>query len=561
MTLPWVMGMVGLCKRRQGGLALALALTCASPLALAADVVHPVQQGDTLYDIADTYLADPQQWPELARVNGNPDPMRLPVGSFITVPESLLRNKAGGAVALHVSGSVTHIRADGTREPLAAGERLIDGESVSTSRNGFATLELADGSLVRITGDSDVQLERLKYVVSRKRADTQIDVSRGRVESTVPPQRASGSRFRISTPLMAAGVRGTRFGVSVLPDGHATSDVLSGEVEVIPHRGARRAVRVSAGKGNVTTAQRGVSAPSALLAAPDLSALPAVQQRPLLDLSFPAVQGAQAYRAYVSLDAALYRVEANDVVPTPRVRFDTLDDGDYVVVVRAIDAQGIEGEPATRALRLKARPEPPLTQRPMHESVVEQDSTTLVWTSAVGATGYDVQLARDAGFSTLVQERTALTHNTLDLTDLASGDYYWRIRTHAPDRVGHADLGPFGDARRFSVRPPMGGASLEQTLDEGVVFRWDGEPGQRFRLQLAHDAGFAAIAHQLDTTEPQTPSLTLPGGDYFLRYQATDADGYVRQFSSTQRVQVTSYVGTTFGGALRAADGSGILRQ
>lgn len=559
MRLPWVIEGAAPRKRRQAGLMLALAFS--TSLALAADVVHSVQDGDTLYDIANTYLADPQQWPELARVNGNPDPLRLPLGSVITVPESMLRNKAGGAVALHVSGNVTHIRADGAREPLAAGMRLIDGESVSTSRNGFATLELADGSLVRITGDSDVQLERLKYVVSRKRADTQIDVSRGRVESTVPPQRASGSRFRISTPLMAAGVRGTRFGVSVGADGHATSDVLSGEVEVIPHRGARRAVRVSAGKGNVTTAQRGVAAPTALLSAPDLSALPAVQQRPLLDVSFPAVSGAQAYRAYVSLDAALYRVEANDVVPTPRVRFDTLDDGDYVVVVRAIDAQGVEGEPATRALRLKARPEPPITQGPTHESVVEQNSTTLSWTTAMGATAYDVQVARDAGFGTLVHEHTALTQTTLDLRDLASGDYYWRIRTHAPDRVGNADLGPFGDARRFSIRPAMGGASLEQTLDEGVVFRWDGEPGQRFRLQLAHDAAFANMAHQLDTTEPQTPSLTLPGGDYFLRYQATDADGYVRKFSSTQQVRVVSYIGTAFGGALRASDGSGILRQ
>src|SRR5690606_27245436 len=115
----------------------------------------------------------------------------------------------------------------------------------------------------RIAGDSIARMEQLKYVVRRKRSDTVIDMERGRVESSVARQ-AGRSRFRIQSPLMAAGVRGTHFGVSVTPDGTVTSDVLEGAVQVAALASAV-SVRVNAGHGTVASSASKVATPSRLL--------------------------------------------------------------------------------------------------------------------------------------------------------------------------------------------------------------------------------------------------------------------------------------------------------
>lgn len=129
---------------------------------------------------------------------------------------------------------------------------------------------MADGSVVRVAGDSELRLERLKYSLTKKRADTSLALDKGRVESRVPPQRPSGSRFQIDTPLMAAGVRGTEFGVSMRDGSAATSDVLEGEVELRVLRSGA-AARVGAGTGGAVAANAQAATLAPLLAAPDLT--------------------------------------------------------------------------------------------------------------------------------------------------------------------------------------------------------------------------------------------------------------------------------------------------
>src|SRR5690606_28153887 len=158
-------------------------------------------------------------------------PYRVPVGSRMEIPLELLRRKAGGATVVHVTGTVTRARPGQAAEALAMSERVVDGDTIETAPDGFVTLELARGSHVRIVGDSTVHMQRLRYVVRRKRADTLIEMDKGRVESSVPRRAGGGNRFRIQAPLMAAGVRGTHFGVTVTASGAVTSDVLEGVVD------------------------------------------------------------------------------------------------------------------------------------------------------------------------------------------------------------------------------------------------------------------------------------------------------------------------------------------
>ncbi|XAH25040.1 FecR domain-containing protein [Xylophilus sp. GW821-FHT01B05] len=542
--------------------ALALALHAGAQTA-PDDVQHTVQQGDTLSSLAQRYLDDARQWPALAQANGSPRPRRLPVGSVLRIPGELLRATGGSARVLHLSGTVTQVDPDGRERPLALDDALAQGQRVRTAHNGFVTLALADGSQLRVAGDSDLLLDRLRPEVVRRRAQTQLELRSGRVESRVMPQTPAGSRFEVRTPLMAAGVRGTRFGVSVTAAGGASGDVEEGLVEVQARDDAQAgsAVAVRPGEGTAMAAgERAPSAPTPLLAGPDLAGLPALHQRPLLDLPFPAVPGAVAYRGYVARDAALEQVEANMLVATPRLRFEGLDDGDYQVAVRAIDARGIEGPATQRAVRLKARPLPPATLQPLQDEELTSGTVLLQWAESPGASGYALQVAQDAQFQQLVADQPALAKSEFVLPDLASGIYHWRVRTRAAGRDGQPDAGPYGDVRSFSVRRPAALAQLVSVPGEGLVLRWDGEPGQRFLLQVARDEAFADIvlSRQIEDRQARLP---LASGRYWVRFQATDADGFVRRFSSPQQLRIEPALRSEDGNLPRASDGSRILLE
>jgi len=540
--------------------ALALALHAAAQTA-PADVLHTVAPGDTLSSLAQRYLDDAQQWPALAQANGSPRPRRLPVGSVLRIPGELLRAAGGSARVLHLSGTVTQIDPDGRERPLAQDEAVAQGQRVRTAHNGFITLALADRSQLRVAGDSDLLLDRLRPEVVRRRAQTLLELRSGRVESRVAPQTPAGSRFEVRTPLMAAGVRGTRFGVSVTAGGGASGDVEEGLVEMQASEEAQGGapVAVRPGEGTAMVAgDRAPGAPSPLLPGPDLAGLPALHERPLLDIPFPAVPGAVAYRGYVARDAALEQVEANALVATPRLRFEDLEDGDYQVAVRAIDGRGIEGAAAQQAVKLKARPLPPATLQPAQDEELPGGVVLLQWTERPGVTGYALQVARDAQFRQLVSDQPALAASEFTLPELASGVYHWRVRTRATGREGQPDLGPYGDVRSFSVRRPTAPAQLAPQAGEGLTLRWDGEPGQHFLLQVARDAAFSDIVLSRQSEERQA-RLPLAPGRYWVRFQATDADGFVRRFSSPQQVRIEPTLRSEDGNLPRASDGSRIL--
>lgn len=536
---------------------LALTLTL-FPTALPAEPVveHIVRDGQTLSALALEYLDDPTLWPELGAANDLRNPHLLPIGLNIGIPLELLRKKAGGATVMHVSGTVTRSRPGQAAAPLRLDERVVDGDIIETGANGFVTLQLADGSHVRITGNSIAHMQKLKYVVRRQRSDTDIEMQRGRVESTVAPQ-AGGNRFRIRSPLMAAGVRGTHFGVSITDQATVTSDVLEGSVQ-LSSTASRTSLRLDAGHGTVAASASQLARPTRLLEAPDLSSIPELHQQPLLDLAFPAVQGASEYRLYVALDAAMHRVVANTTATTPRMRIPDLPDGNYYISLRAIDAAGIDGKPATRRIELDARPLPPLTLSPVHHAEQALGDVTLRWTELPEAIGYGVELARDEQFHAAVFEPRLVQGTETNAAELPSGSYFWRVRTIARDADGAFDYGPYSDARRFSVRRALPVRPVQ--AGDQLHLRWEGEPGQRFFLEVSDEPAFAAPVVQLHTDAREADLSSLPGGDYYLRVQVTDSDGYVRPFSPTQQFRAKSFLRTDHEDLVRLQDGSPLER-
>ncbi|MEQ1519098.1 MAG: FecR domain-containing protein [Usitatibacteraceae bacterium] len=264
------------------------------------------------------------------------------------------------------------------------GGTVSEGQQVETGDNGFVTLKLADGSTLVVQSKSKVKLETARTISKTDGIPvTQIKLESGRVEAQVEKQKRAGAgRFEISTPTSNMGVRGTKFRVSSEADAKSSrGEVLEGVVNVAG-ASAASALDLNAGFGTLVEQNKPPLPAIRLLAAPDLSATPKLQERPVLRFKFAESAGAAGYRAQVAADSAYNDMRAEGVFKTAEAKFADLADGQYFLRVRAIDAQGIEGSDASVAFRLKARPEPPFTSAPPNKDKFSGMQAEFVWASA-----------------------------------------------------------------------------------------------------------------------------------------------------------------------------------
>lgn len=527
--------------RRLLALVAQAALVSAAPMAWAAtddgEHVHVTTAGDTLIGLGRRYLVDPAQWPQLQRLNQVGDPRRLPVGRGLRIPLRLMRVEPVPAAVLAAGGAVRSGAA-----AVAAGQSLPEGAELDTGADGHVTVRLVDGTLLRLRGGARLRIDESRRVPAADSVRSGVRLDQGRVEVQAQPARGGQPGFRIQTPQGVLAVRGTEFRVAVEP-ARTSGEVLEGVVAVSGRDAA--AQRVAAGFGTVVDATGRVAAPQPLLAAPDLSGLPARHERPLVRLQLPAQPGASGYRVQVAGDPGFDVLLADVRSAGPELRIAGLADGRYPMRLRAVDANGLEGRDAQAVLVLKARPEPPLPRAPAPGAVLRGDAVELAWTGSSEAARYRLQVARaGAGdpFASPLLDLTDLTATEHRATGLAPGAYLWRVGAVRAD----GDAGPFGDAMGFELRalPPQAAPPGPPAVgDRGVRLFWpQGLPGQRFELQVARDAGFERLvtATTLAVTEFELP-LPAPGR-YFVRLRALDADGFVGPWSAAQYFDVPNCV-------------------
>ncbi|MBE0614415.1 MAG: FecR domain-containing protein [Burkholderiales bacterium] len=311
------------------------------------DFVVTVKQGDTLTGLAQQWLADPKRWPELQRHNKIEDPKRLAPGSTLAIPASLLREKPAEVKVISVSGKAR--KSDITL--IEAGDRLREGETIKTEENGYVTIQLVDGSTLRLQSRSDLKLERVRRLPGSDATETRIQLPSGQAEVKFNPGAAKASRFEIRTGFASAAVRGTEFRVGA--DARGTrSEVTEGTIAFAglqPNAGSDQslaAVPIPEGFGSIVDESRKPIAPVRLLAAPALPKEPVFQKAPALSLGFPALEGAVSYRAWLAADAKFQQIFGEAVLSQPEVNFSGLKAGSYVLKVRAIDKYGLEGRDA-----------------------------------------------------------------------------------------------------------------------------------------------------------------------------------------------------------------------
>lgn len=521
---------------------LALALGALTPQPVPAQSALPqpedvwrciIRQGDTLISLSRAYLRDPQEWRTIARLNRIDDPTRLRVGSALRVPLRLMKAFGGAAEVVWTRGDVRVVSTSGGSRTPAAGDRLSTGERIETGAGSAVRVRLVDGALLLVGERARVSLDDLTVYAFPGVTRTRIGVGEGRVEATVSPHRDPSSRYEIRTPVVTTAVRGTDFRVGMSEQEQtARAEVLSGRVDAAA---GAATVGLDPGFGLVATPTAPLAPPRAILAAPDLSALPPRVARLPVRVTWPALPQAARYRAQVFTTTGSGSQVADVIVDAPEARWPNLDDGAYRLVVRAIDAEGLEGRDATGAFEVDARPEPPFANAPANASRVYGDRTEFRWTKSDSAASYDLQIASDAAFTAPIVDAQAVADVTA-AHPLPPGSYYWRVAS----RTASGERGPFGDPVTFTQRRYPDGRNATAGVDRTTLtLRWSaGDPGETSEFQLAADRDFAKVLVNRALAESEVTVPRPEPGVYFLRVRALDADGVAGQYGPVQQIDV-----------------------
>ncbi len=497
------------------------------PAAAEEQFVYRAESGDTLIGIAGRLLIRPTDWPRVQRLNRIQNPRRIPVGSKIRIPMSWIRRDPESARVLTVQG-----RAESQGTPINTGALLPEGSLVTTGDDGYATLGLPDGSELTLQAGSTLRLETLRRYGDTDLRDTSLKLEQGRVETRVAPRRGQNGRFEIRSKVAVAGVRGTEFRVGAEEE-TARSEVLSGTVDVEGLASARH-VRVDAGFGTRVRGTAPPAEPRRLLPAPDLRALPALQERPLVRFEIPLPPGVEAWRAQVASDRGFQNVFAEGFARSADLRLSGIPDGEYWLRVRGVDSAGLEGLDAYHRFRLKARPEPPFPAAPAPDAKLTVGAVEFRWSQPEGANRYRIQVARDADFASVIRDQDRLPGLAHSLEGLEPGRYWWRLASARAD----GDRGPFGDPQGFTLKPLPPNPDPPDLDETQLRFSWPAEPAQRFLFQLAHDPQFSRLLAERELAEPRVTLDRPDPGSYYMRVRATDPDGYVGPFTSPQRFEV-----------------------
>ncbi|MCB1759614.1 MAG: FecR domain-containing protein [Gammaproteobacteria bacterium] len=507
----------------------AAALLLGTQTALYADdgVLHyPLRQGDNPWNITQRFLHGMEYWKPLLKLNGIDRPRHLKPGTTLTIPLQWLRVEPGGARVQAVSGEAD-LLSDGQTRPLRLDSELVAGDQVIIGENGSAVLEYSDGSTLLLAKDTRLTLTRADRFPGMGLADTRIRLDAGRTENRVKPR---GSRFEIDTPSASTAVRGTQFRASVDSQAPQISrvEVTRGEVAVSAAGTARG---ISAGFGTLVEKGKPPLPPVRLLPATRFIEPVPYSRRFPLEIRWQATNGASGYRLLANaLDSKVPLLD--QVTARTSLSTDALPDGSYRLTLRAIDANGLEGEESSLQFELDAQPQPPLALLPEIDQRVRSELPTFEWTRPGNGASARLQLFSQGDPTTPLLDVAQLEDARFTPDQLAPGDYSWRLQAEL-----NGEQGPWGVARTFTLRPAPAAPEIASSGDErSIRLQWpDSGEGRHYRVQLADSAKFDQLISEA-TLETPTWQTERPPMLSFFRVRVIDSDGYEGAWSVPQMI-------------------------
>ena len=529
-------------------------------------IEHRIKQGDTLERLATEFYGDVKLWPELQKSNQVANPKHLQPGSMLRIPVKFLPLQSAEVSFVQGQASVT---AKPGAEPaeLKVGQKLGEGAEIKVAPDSFVTVKLADGSLIRIQAQSDVQLQQLRRKGRAGSLQSVLEMQKGSVNATVGTEPDPTRKFEVRTPRATTSVRGTTFDVSLTEGGNALSSVTHGTVSV---QGSDRknAAQINQGQGIAVNSDGQVGQAQELLPSPDLSKLPdTMEDSNFLSFQIEPVQQASAYQVQVARDESMTEVLRSGTFQSAQVRMKLVDDGNYYVVARAVDGQQLPGMPAKRALKVKTQPPPPLYQQPAPGGTTSRTSGALQCTPVSGVQTYRIQVAANPeGFAQPLLDQKNSGDCSALLASLPVGSYLWRAASIRQLADGSPDQGPFSKPQAFKLadNPATPDLSAMNSAEDipGLHLQWPGEPDQTYRLQVSRTEDFAQILSDEKLDKSMWSATDVKPGTYYVRIKTLDtATGLESPFSAARQVRAAAEVQSAFGVPLTSSDGEPLTRK
>lgn len=516
-----------------------LVVTCLLGMpALAQDWVYSTRPGDNLWNLADEYLIDGVRYTtRLQRHNAISTPRQIPAGTRIRFPVRWLKQQPASARLVRKAGNVTLLSVGQTTPgPVAQGAALNIGDRLETGTDSAATVQFADGSRMLVQAQSALTFDSMSAYHTTGMVDTTMRLHRGRIENDVNKAVGPGSRFRIITPAAVAAVRGTDFRVGFRSDDETMfSEVTGGEVGVSAQNVTRE---LPAGFGLLAKTGSPPPPPRELLSAPVMAALPLRAERLLLAFEWPDIAGAASYRAQLYAAADLDSLLLDKVVNSARVEWNAPPDGEYVLRVRAVEADGLEGLSADHAFVLDARPVPPSPLKPVAGAKIQGPQQSLWWSQPEAAVFYHLQVARDEEFANRVVDMAGVTATKHELAPaLEPGNYWWRLAV--VNQAG--EKGPFGDPRALRVLavPAAIGAGSSTVGDDGVLISWGkAADAAGYELQIARDAQFSELVHDEVLKSTEYKFAQADSGTFYFRARGVSDENVHGPWSPVNQFEI-----------------------
>ncbi len=499
------------------------------------EFTYTVQAGDHPWNIAQRYLKDSAIALQLSRWNRIANDRRIAPGTVLRIPAQWLKLESTEVRVLSASGQATIVTGGDTARPVRNGEALHGGAVVRTGAQSSAMLAFDDGSRVLVR-----QASELRLVQSDRRAldggfIVQLELVRGALQNAVTPRtQGPRTRFEIRTPAAVAAVRGTEFRLHT-DAGTTWTEVLHGSVELASTSGA---VQAQAGFGSLARTAEAPEPTRPLLPAPTLNDLPQRIERLPIDWPLGPVAGAVAYRTELAPDTRFDTVLSDEINTLARTRVLDIADGNYLLRVRAIDSEGLEGLAAERQVVVHARPQAPALVSPIPDARTTETQPVFRWTAPDPGWNYQLEVRKaDAPDTAALQARATRTANGTTLASaLVPGEYLWRVASVMP---ATGRQGPWGDAQRFSVLPVAPEQVAVQHEPEQVTVRWPAVPfASGYDVQLTQDGTFLQplASHHAGAAQQQFGALAP--GSYQLRLRSVRQDGVAGPWGPVQDLEV-----------------------
>lgn len=475
---------------------------------------YTVEPDDTVEEIASQFLARGIPASRILQHNNLMNMSQLQSGDSITIPLSWLQQQPDPARTSSVSGQVMLMSGrDSSKRPLTAGTLIRVGDEV-IALAGSTTIELADGSVIRLSPNSRLAFNRLTRYGKSGMVDTRLRLTDGEVETRVEPFMEDGSRFEIETPSAVAAVRGTMFTLKAGPTGTDLM-VTEGRVAFGPRGDAR--VIPQGYSARLSTAIAEDMHIRRLPPAPELNALPARLDRLPETLSW-VPNGASRYRVNV-FEADTGRWLQSATVDNTEYRLDLLDNGAYQVQLAALDSRGIAGMPGTVDFEVDLQARAAELTMPAPGEAVNDDMPEFQWRLRGQNELARIEIAETESFSNVIAtSEWAPDQQALPSRPLSPGQYFWRVVTEAGgNSVATSEV------RSLVVNgtlPPVRIISVNY-LDKQVRVFWERvDTASEYRLQLSEEPGFRNIIKEAELEGTTAALRLIPGRRYFVRLKA-----------------------------------------